>query len=81
MHVIITDTRFRSTRAFELGAKGLFTIALCVIVLAVSSAVAAYHALLKAGTRNNWPIVGQILPQVASQDMEAQNRYFVKILT
>ncbi|MDP4608701.1 MAG: M23 family metallopeptidase [Burkholderiaceae bacterium] len=75
MHVIITDTRFRSTRAFELGAKGLFTIALCVIVLAVSSAVAAYHALLKAGTRNNWPIVGQILPQVASQDMEAQNRY------
>lgn len=75
MHVIITDTRFRSTRTFELGVKGFLAIAIVAVVLAVSGAMAAYHALLKAGTRNNWPIVGQILPQVASQDMEAQNRY------
>ena len=59
MHVIITDTRFRSTRNFELGIKGLFAIAMCVAVVAIAGAMAAYHALVKAGTLNNWPIVGQ----------------------
>ena len=75
MHVIITDTRFRSTRSFELGIKGLFAIAMCVAVVAIAVAMAAYHALVKADTLNNWPIVGQIIPQVPNENAESQNRY------